>query len=242
MAKTVYFEEQVRVLEKTVLEADPILSELAALLADFERVSKQPAKRRDLDLQRKYGLSAKDYRRKLHISFSEERELEVLKADPRLKLNARNSLGVKSKDDWIFNLNIGNVMHLNCLQADELHTQIDRAHEFSRDAMLEKVVLVASAYYCVAMELQFLVSEGVTEFTHKDAETFHAKALHLVLTFLPPGCPLSQHFEETYFTTYLKSKIKPSFASAQKPRQQLFRSLESKKPALKPVFKVLKRL
>lgn len=50
MAKTVYFEEQVRVLEKTVLEADPILSELAALLTDFERVSKQSAKRRDLEL------------------------------------------------------------------------------------------------------------------------------------------------------------------------------------------------
>lgn len=34
--KTVYIEESVKVLEKVILEADPILTELTALLSDFE--------------------------------------------------------------------------------------------------------------------------------------------------------------------------------------------------------------
>jgi len=78
-------------------------------------------------------------------------------------------------------------MYLNCLPSEELDTQIDKAHEFSKDAMLEKVVLISSAYFCVAMEMKFLEPD----YTKKDSETFHAKALHLVLKFLPSQCPLS---------------------------------------------------
>jgi len=57
--------------------------------------------------------------------------------------------------------------------------------------MLEKVVLIASAYFCVAMEMKFLINEADTGetldciYTKKDPETFHAKALHIVLLFLP---------------------------------------------------------
>lgn len=48
-------------------------------------------------------------------------------------------LGVKHKEDWIFNLNIGNVMHLTPLTLEDLNLHIDNSHELSRDAMLEKV-------------------------------------------------------------------------------------------------------
>lgn len=87
-------------------------------------------------------------------------------------------------------------MYLNCLQTEELNTQIDKTHEFSKDAMLEKVVLIASAYFCVAMEMKFLINEADSEgmdcvYSKKDPETFHAKALHIVLLFLPETCPLA---------------------------------------------------
>jgi hypothetical protein len=75
--------------------------------------------------------------------------------------------------------------------------------------MLEKVVLIASAYFCVAMEMKFLISESEDcIYSKKDPETFHAKALHLVLKFLPGQCPLAQHIEETYQKTYLLPKLK----------------------------------
>jgi hypothetical protein len=48
--KTVYFEEQVKVLEKVILESDPMLTELTTLLNDFEQINKKTAYQRDLDL------------------------------------------------------------------------------------------------------------------------------------------------------------------------------------------------
>jgi hypothetical protein len=59
--------------------------------------------------------------------------------------------------------------------------------------MLEKVVLISAAYFCIATEMRFLESESSDDclFTTKDAETFHAKALHIALLFLPEQCPLA---------------------------------------------------
>lgn len=130
----------------------------------------------------------------MQISFSDDKEISELKNSREHKLNARNTLGLMNKDDWIFNLNIGNVMYLNCLGSDELNMPIEKTHEFSKDAMLEKVVLIASAYYCVAIEMKFLVDESTGEqcvYSKKDPETFHAKALHLVSKFLPAQSPLA---------------------------------------------------
>jgi hypothetical protein len=79
--------------------------------------------------------------------------------------------------------------------------------------MLEKVVLIVTAYFCIATEMKFIIKEqelaGVTsELSRKDSEAFHAKALHIALLFLPPECPLVQHIEETYKKQYLKLKQK----------------------------------
>lgn len=69
-------------------------------------------------------------------------------------------MGIKTKDDWIFHLNIGNVMQINSLQTEELNLVIDKTHEFSKDAMLEKVVLISSAYFCMSMEMKFQIKEA----------------------------------------------------------------------------------
>jgi hypothetical protein len=65
-------------------------------------------------------------------------------------------LVTNEEDDWIFNLNIGNVMHLQPLSSDEMNLHIDNSHELSRDAMLEKIVLLTVSYFCVGTELRFL--------------------------------------------------------------------------------------
>ena len=67
-------------------------------------------------------------------------------------------LGVKDSDDWIFNLNIGNVMHLLPMSIEELNLHIDNSHELSRDAMLEKIILISVSYFCVGTELRFLTA------------------------------------------------------------------------------------
>ena len=72
-------------------------------------------------------------------------------------------LGLQSSDDWIFNLNIGNVMLLSPLTFDDLQLSflLDNVskrcvQELSKDMLLEKVVLAVVSYFCVGTEIRFL--------------------------------------------------------------------------------------
>lgn len=49
-------------------------------------------------------------------------------------------------------------MHLLPMSLEELNLHIDNSHELSRDAMLEKLILVSVAYFCIGTELRFLSS------------------------------------------------------------------------------------
>jgi hypothetical protein len=80
-----------------------------------------------------------------------------------LRNNVKTILGVKEQDDWIFNLNIGNVMHLLPMSLEELNLHIDNSHELSRDAMLEKLILLGVSYFCVGTELRFLSSTNTSK-------------------------------------------------------------------------------
>lgn len=55
-------------------------------------------------------------------------------------------------------MNIGNVMHLLPMSLEELNLYLDNSHELSRDAMLEKIILLTVSYFCVGTELRFLYS------------------------------------------------------------------------------------
>jgi len=73
-------------------------------------------------------------KKRLHVSFGSEEEIERLTKDTKFKLNVRSVLGVKSTEDWIFNFNIGNIMHLNPLNFDDLNrSNVDAAFEISKD-------------------------------------------------------------------------------------------------------------
>ncbi len=52
----------------------------------------------------------------------------------------------------------GNVMHLNMMGAEELNTKLENTHELTKDTMLEKVVLITSAYFCIATEICFILN------------------------------------------------------------------------------------
>ncbi len=43
-------------------------------------------------------------------------------------------------------------MHLACMALDELTFPEDLAHELNKDAMLEKIILVSTAYFCLGTE------------------------------------------------------------------------------------------
>ena len=134
----------------------------------------------------------------------------------KLRTNVQTILGVKgdSQDDWIFNLNIGNVMHLLPMSLEELNLHIDNSHELSRDAMLEKIILLSVSYFCVGTELRFLsggpgnakekkpsfsdLHTPEQTYTKADSEMWHAMALEAAGTFLPSECPLVSHIIVSY--------------------------------------------
>jgi len=47
-------------------------------------------------------------------------------------------------------------MHLQPLSSEEMNLHIDNSHELSRDAILEKIILLTVSYFCVGTELRFL--------------------------------------------------------------------------------------
>jgi len=65
------------------------------------------------------------------VSFSSFSEIESFLSAQRNPLSLRNILGVHHHNDWIFNLNIGNVMHLSPMNLDELHSKLEITHELN---------------------------------------------------------------------------------------------------------------
>ncbi len=57
--------------------------------------------------------------------FASLKEISQVKESKRFKINVRNALGVKDHNNWIYNLNIGNVMNLTPMNSDELNSTYD---------------------------------------------------------------------------------------------------------------------
>jgi hypothetical protein len=47
--------------------------------------------------------------------------------------------------------------------AEELNTKLEHTHELTKDTMLEKVVLITSAYFCIATEICFILNQRKKE-------------------------------------------------------------------------------
>ena len=103
-------------------------------------------------------------------------------------------------------------MHLQPFGTEEMNLHIDNSHELSRDAMLEKIILLTVSYFCVGTELRFLNNNNDED--HKTAkskktenekkklkelsEMWHAQALEASARFLPSECPLVSHVITNY--------------------------------------------
>ena len=83
---------------------------------------------------------------------------------------------------------------------DDMSLHTDNTHELSRDAMLNKIVLLTVAYFCVGTELRFMSQQGdnmSTEYKRR-SEMWHAQALEASARYLPSDCPLVAHVITNY--------------------------------------------
>jgi hypothetical protein len=101
-------------------------------------------------------------------------------------------------------------MHLQALGFDELNYLAEnrvpveyggtRHHpsnfilsEISKDSLMFKTLYTIVAYFCIGTELRFLAVLNPHQYTLKDSEIWHAKAIHIASYFLPNECPLINH-------------------------------------------------
>jgi hypothetical protein len=68
----------------------------------------------------------------------------------------RNVLGFLNQNEWLWALNIGNIMQISPLTIHELHSTSSCETELTRELVLEKVSFLAVSYFCISTELRFL--------------------------------------------------------------------------------------
>jgi len=109
--------------------------------------------------------------------------MQILKQNKRFKIHVRNALGVKDHNNWIYNLNIGNVMNLTAMNSDELQPSTDVQNEIVKDTMLEKLILFVVSFFCVGTEIRFKASKvdaskSIDEYISIwTSELWHSKAV-----------------------------------------------------------------
>ena len=128
-------------------------------------------------------------------------EINKYLSNNSLTNNIRQTFGNSiTKDDWIQLLNIGNIMYLSPLNYDDLELDSDPKYELLRDAILEKVVMLTVAYFCIATELRFLSPDKGNNKTN--GEFYHFKAVEFASLFLPVSCPIVKHYIVSYYKHY----------------------------------------
>ena len=128
-------------------------------------------------------------------------EIKNYNANNILINNIRSIFGNSiKKDDWIQLLNIGNIMYLSALNYEDLDLDSDPKYELLRDAILEKVVMLTVAYFCIATELRLLSPNKSSK--KLNGEFFHYKAVEFSSLFLPVSCPIVKHYVLSYYKHY----------------------------------------
>ena len=141
----IYFDEQVSMLERTAHKYYPIIQE----------VNKRMVKNKEMGLTGKDGY-------KFISSFVQEKTSELRKNmnDKSManSINMRVLLGYLNQSEWMYLLNIGNIMQITPLTIHDLLAVPSIELELARDSVIEKISFLAVSYFCVSTELRFLVN------------------------------------------------------------------------------------
>jgi hypothetical protein len=119
------------------------------------------------------------------------------------KPDMRNILGFLNQNEWVYNLNIGNVMQIPSISHVDLMNTTRTEYELSRESFLEKLTILWVAYFCTSTELRFILQlkeEEKWNIAKKEIESefWHAKSLEIATVFFPSECPLLSHILLSY--------------------------------------------
>ena len=114
----------------------------------------------------------------------------------------KNLLGYLNQSEWVYSLNIGNIMQISPLTLQDFMSNTAIQLELSREFILEKLCFLSVSYFCMGTEYRFLhqLKEKIQEqsFERKDSEYWHGKAVEVAISFLPSESPLVSHILMSY--------------------------------------------
>ena len=114
--------------------------------------------------------------------------------DIKEKPDMRNILGFLNQNEWVYNLNIGNIMQIDSVSNTQLMHVPRTEYELTRESFLDKITLLCVAYFCASTELRFILQlkeeDGIDEIAESkrrevESEYWHAKSLEIACVFLP---------------------------------------------------------
>jgi hypothetical protein len=157
-----FFEDDEEELEILTRKCLPILSEMNKQISNFDLYNDLKNFKKEHQYEPTIIMDNKDLKRssigvyktgrKSSNKHGQDKNVDSAHKDYSIGLSKMQEtvtslLGVKRYEDWILNLNIGNVMHLSPLNLQEMNLQLDNSHELTRDALLEKIVLLSISYF-----------------------------------------------------------------------------------------------
>lgn len=184
------YEENSAMLEKIKLRYGPILSEIFKKASNFDLHLKENTKL----LQVTDAISPRTKNKLMEGAALTRGKIDEMKRNKIYKINK----GAQSKESWVFNMNIGNVMHLIPLNLDDFVLSFQISHELSKDALYEKAILLAIAYFSFSTECRFVFSEENKEHYQLESRYWHKAAVEIGCLFLPSDCPLISHIVTSY--------------------------------------------
>ena len=196
-----FLEKSISLVERSSLKMFPVVREVRRRLVNSEispLMDQETEEKKQKQLRKKTNRSNENSSEKGPIEDGEEEGDEE-------KPDMRSVLGFLNQNEWIFNLNIGNIMQIQPLNMKEFLQDTNDEMELSRDSFLSKLSILIVTYFCMSTEMRFLIQSRaqylkpeVKKERELESEFWHAKALEIACTFLPSECPLLNHVLLSY--------------------------------------------
>lgn len=134
----------------------------------------------------------------------ESNSINVQEQKDEIDKCVQSLLSENPEDDWVKFLNIGNIMYLCPIPMDELDLESEPGCELLRDAVIEKIIMLSVAYFCVATEYRFMaeLNDQTKDQAAANSEMYHSKAIEISFSYLPASSSIIRHYINTYNKTH----------------------------------------
>lgn len=154
------WDNQISMLEQTAIKLYPIIQEVVKHMVDEETEPALVDARLRLDKQ---PLQTSLTNRSGAESPVPDASRPAPNPNNNTEIDMRTLLGYLNQNEWLYLLNIGNIMQISPLTVQDLYATSTVEVELSRDSILEKISFLSVSYFCVSTELRFMMQLMKTE-------------------------------------------------------------------------------